>query len=95
MKEKSKKFLHTLVIFVAIVVSQVIVLTCSGCNRQIFDTTWNFKKAHIRGISSSNEWTTVEITSWKDYENGDVAQIKAKNGKTYLTHYNNVILETN
>lgn len=93
MKEKLNKFLHTLAIFAAIVIPQAIVFTCSGCNRQIFDTTWNFKKAHIRGISASNEWTTVEIFSWKDYVDGDVVQIKTKDGKTYLTHYNNVVLE--
>ncbi len=71
------------------------VLFSGGCNRQIFDTTWRFQKAHIRGISTSNEWTTVEITSWKDFHESDVVQIKTKSGKTYLTHYNNIVMETN
>ena len=89
MKENLKECFFLLSIFAACV------LTVTGCNRQIFDTTWHFQKAHIRGISTSNEWTTVEIASWKDYEHSDVVQIKTKSGKTYLTHYNNIILEAN
>ena len=89
MKENLKECFFLLSIFA------ICVLTVTGCNRQIFDTTWHFQKAHIRGISTSNEWTTVEIASWRDYPDGDVVQIKAKNGKTYLTHYNNIVLETN
>ena len=87
MKENLKECFFLLSIFA------VCVLTVTGCNRQIFDTTWHFQKAHIRGIST-NEWTTVEIASWKDYADGDVVQIKTKDGKTYLTHYNNIVLET-
>ena len=95
MKEKSNKFLRALAIIGAILIPQAIILACSGCNMQIVDTTWHYQKAHIRGISTSNEWTTVEIASWKDYADGDVVQIKTKDGKTYLTHYNNIILEAN
>jgi len=89
MKENLKETCFLLSIFA------ICVLIVTGCNRQIFDTTWRFQKAHIRGISNSNEWTTVEIASWKDYADGDVVQIKTKDGKTYLTHYNNIVLETN
>ena len=88
MKKNLKECFFLLSIFA------ICVLIVTGCNRQIFDTTWRFQKAHIRGISTSNEWTTVEIASWKDYTDGDVVQIKTKNGKTYLTHYNNIVLET-
>ena len=95
MKEKTKKFFRTAVIVFALLIPLCTVTVCSGCNRQIFDTTWRFQKAHIRGISTSNEWTVVEIASWKDYPDGDVVQIKTKSGKTYLTHYNNIVLETN
>ena len=95
MKEKSKQFLRVLAIIGAILIPQAIILACSGCNMQIVDTTWHYQKAHIRGISPANEWTTVEIASWKDYEQSDVVQIKTKSGKTYLTHYNNIIMETN
>lgn len=87
-----KKF-NLLILFSLIMISSIIV--SAGCNMQIINMTWRFQKAHIRGISSSNEWTTVEIASWKDYVDGDVIQIKTMNGKTYLTHYNNVVLEAN
>lgn len=89
MKENLKETCFLLSIFA------ICVLIVTGCNRQIFDTTWNFQKAHIRGISTSNEWTTVEIASWKDFHESDVVQIKTKSGKTYLTHYNNIVMETN
>lgn len=92
MKENLKETCFLLSIFAICV---LIVTGCNGCNRQIFDTTWNFQKAHIRGISTSNEWTIVEIASWKDFHESDVVQIKTKSGKTYLTHYNNIVMETN
>ena len=60
----------------------------TGCNRQIIDTHWTFKYADIEGIG------TVEISSWNDYEQSDMIQITAKDGTTYLTHSNNVILRT-
>ena len=60
----------------------------TGCNRQVIDTTWTFKYADIEGVG------TVEVDSWKDYEQSDMIQIKAKNGTVYLTHSSNVILRT-
>lgn len=89
MKKNLKECFFLLSIFA------ICILIVTGCNMQIVDTTWHYQKAHIRGISPSNEWTTVEIVSWKDYEQSDVVQIKTKSGKTYLTHYNNIILEAN
>lgn len=69
----------------------VIILLCillAGCNRTLVDTTWAYKYADIQGVG------TVEITSWIDYENSDMIQVKASDGTVYLTHSANVILRT-
>ena len=63
-------------------------LILTGCNRQIIDTTWAFKYADIDGIG------TVEVDSWKDYDQSDMIQIKAKDGTVYLTHSAKVVLRT-
>ena len=60
-----------------------------GCgNRQVFDTSWKFDKAII---VIGDERIEVEIDSWKDYDDTTV-QIKAKDGKVYLTDIKNVLM---
>ena len=60
-----------------------------GCgNRQAFDTTWDYNKAII---TIGDEIIEVEVSSWKDYDDTSI-QIKAKDGKTYLTDIKNVVM---
>ena len=63
-------------------------LVLTGCNMQVIDTNWTFKYADIEGIG------TVEVSSWKDYDQSDMIQVTAKDGTTYLTHSSNVVLRT-
>ena len=63
-------------------------LILSGCNRTLVDTTWAYKYADIQGVG------TVEVASWRDYENSDMIQVSANDGNTYLTHSVNVVLRT-
>lgn len=64
-------------------------LLMTGCgNRQIFDTTWSFNKAII---TIGYEQIEIEIESWKDYDDTSV-QVKAKDGRVYLTDIKNVVL---
>ncbi|OON85022.1 hypothetical protein BXO88_14310 [Oribacterium sp. C9] len=70
------------------ILSALLGMMITGCNRTIVDTTWAYKYADINGIG------TVEVSSWTDYENSDMIQIKAKDGTVYLTHSVNVILRT-
>jgi hypothetical protein len=63
-------------------------LFLAGCNRTLVDTTWAYKYADINGVG------TVEVSSWTDYENSDMIQIKASDGTVYLTHSVNVVLRT-
>jgi hypothetical protein len=71
---------------ITIFISACIML--SGCNRTLVDTTWAYKYADIQGVG------TVEVASWRDYENSDMIQISATDGNTYLTHSVNVVLRT-
>lgn len=63
-------------------------LALTGCNMQVIDTNWTFKYADIEGVG------TVEVSSWKDYDQSDMIQVTAKDGTTYLTHSSNVVLRT-
>lgn len=57
-------------------------------NKDNFDTTYRFKQAVI----SMPDGSVVKgkVDSWTDYES-DAVQVKI-GGKTYLTHYENVVL---
>lgn len=70
-------------------IALLMVATLSGCNKQFFDTTYNFDRA----IISLPNGETVEgkIDSWTDYEDGDQIQVKI-NGVTYLVHSSDVVL---
>lgn len=62
----------------------------SGCgNRQMFDTTWTFERAII--FLPDGEKIEGPITSWNDYDNSDMIQVKIGD-KVYLTHSSNIIL---
>ena len=67
-------------------------MTCvalSGCNQQLFDTTYRFDRA----IISLPDGTIVEgkVSSWTDFADGDQIQVVI-DGVTYLTHATNVVL---
>ena len=65
-----------------------LVLAMTGCNRQIFDTTYTFKKAIIR--LQDGTIVTGTIQSWRDYD-GEQLQIKI-DGVTYLVHSANATM---
>lgn len=70
------------------IVIALLVSTCvlTGCNEQIIDTNYTFRRAYIEGIGE------IEVSTWRDYENSDQIQITGKDGVTYLTHSSRVIL---
>lgn len=72
----------------AALVAIMMMLTSCG-NRQLIDTTYTFKSA----IVSLPDGSVLrgEVTSWKDYEDGDQIQVTI-DGKTYLCHSFNVVL---
>lgn len=65
------------------------VLFLTGCNKQVLDTTYNFKKAYCY---YGNKEVVYEIKSWKDYD-GEQVQIKTEDG-TYLISTNQCYLRS-
>lgn len=72
----------------------LVIATLCACapiegGRQIGDLTYTFEYAYV--ALPNGETVEGKPTSWIDYENSDTIQIVI-NGKTYLTHYTNVVL---
>lgn len=61
----------------------------SGCNRTVFDTTYNFDEAIV--FLPNGELIQGKVQTWRDFGDGDQIQVKI-DGKTYLTHSANVVL---
>lgn len=76
-------------ILATIIILMLFVVVMSGCNKQIFDTTYTFDKAIIS--LPNGEVIEGKIDSWTDYEDGDQIQVKI-NDITYLVHSSNVVL---
>lgn len=76
-----------------VVASLMIVVACpvnaDASNWQFFDMTYQFDSVQI--AMPDGDTVKGKVESWKDYENRDVVQVKV-GGKTYLTHYSNVVL---
>ena len=70
-------------------VLMMFVATLSGCNKQMFDTTYSFDKAIISLPNGQVIEGTVD--SWTDYEDGDQIQVKI-DGVTYLVHSEDIVL---
>lgn len=85
-----KKIMTFLMGFVAaLIIATTCTVTADATNWQFFDTTYNFDSVQI--AMPDGEVVKGRVESWKDYENSDTVQVKV-GGKTYLTHYSNVIL---
>lgn len=54
-------------------------LVLTGCNKQVFDTNYSFKRVHIFDTGEC-----YEISSWRDYDDSDQIQVKLKTGETVL-----------
>ena len=72
-----------------VIASITMILSMTGCNRQIIDTTFSYNRAIIH----LPDGTVVDgkVQSWKDYEDGDQIQVKI-DGVTYLVDCMNIVL---
>lgn len=61
----------------------------SGCNKQVFDTTFSYERAIL--CLPNGEIIEGKVQSWKDFSDGDQIQVKI-DGKQYLVHSENVVL---
>ena len=72
------------------IVTLLIVVSLTACNRQMIDTTYSFNYAYI--YLQNGDVVEGEISSWRDYDDSDQLQIKMKNGDVYLVHSCNCAL---
>jgi len=77
------------IIMTSIILSTML-FTMVGCNKDIFDTEYTFSKAIIN--FGNGKTVEVEITGWRDFDDGDQIQVKTTDGKVYLCHSSNCIL---
>lgn len=75
--------------FIVSVVSIVALFVLNSCNKTIVDTTYTFDKAII---NLGEEYITIKVKSWTDYQDGDQIQVTADDGTTYLVHSSNITL---
>ncbi len=75
-----------LIIIMLVIVLLVLVLC--ACNKQIIDLKLKFDHAYVK---IGDEWKTVELKKWNDYE-GEQLQLILKDGTTLLVSSMNCIL---
>ena len=80
-----KKILCLLLVMLMVA---MMLCACEG-GMQLMDTTYIYEYAYV--ALPNGEWVEGKPTSWIDYEDSDVVQVVI-DGKTYLTHYENVVL---
>ena len=78
----------TLIAIALLLIITISVVALSSCNMQILDTTYSYEYAYVS--LPNGEVIEGKVDSWIDYES-DAVQVVI-NGKTYLTHYSNVVL---
>ena len=78
----------TLIAIALILILVISIITLSSCNMQILDITYSYEYAYIS--LPNGKVVEGKVDSWVDYES-DAVQVVI-NGKTYLTHYSNVVL---
>lgn len=71
------------------IISTAIIMT--GCNKQIVDLTYNYAYGYVE--LPNGECVEGEISTWKDYDDGDQIQVVI-NGVTYFTDTTRVVLTT-
>ena len=67
----------------------VFTLTLTGCNKQLIDWNYSYKKVHLYETG-----TCYEISSWRDYENGEQLQVHIKGkGKILISSMSCFLVE--
>lgn len=75
--------------FIILAISIVTLFVLNSCNKTIVDTTYTFDKAVI---NLGEEYITINVKSWTDYQDGDQIQVTSTDGITYLVHSSNITL---
>lgn len=75
--------------FAIAIATILLVISLSGCNKQVVDLTYSYERAIIS--LPNGEIIDGKVQSWTDYEDGDQIQVKI-DGVTYLVHSSQVVL---
>ena len=62
---------------------------CTNGGYDIIDTTWTYERAIMK--LPNGEVIDGRVQSWRDYDDGDVVQIKIDDN-TYYVHMENIVL---
>lgn len=73
----------------ALIIITFILLSMTGCNRQMLDRTYHYDHAII--CLPNGEMVEGEVSSWRDFEDCDQIQVKV-DGVTYLVHSSMIAL---
>ena len=80
---------QTIFVQVCALIVILAVMFLTSCNKQIFDTNWNFDYAYVK--LPNGQIVEGPLDSWNDFDSSDCVQVKI-NGIVYLTHYVNVVM---
>ncbi len=86
---KKKLIIAGVILLVVALVAFVIYWETNHGNRRLFDTKYRFNRAVI--ALPNGDVVEGKVSSWLDYSDSDAVQVTI-DGKTYLTHYANVVL---
>ena len=86
---KKKLIIAAVVLLVIAVIGGVIYFELTHGNRRLVDTSYRFDRAIL--ALPNGEVVEGKVSSWLDYSDSDAVQVTI-DGKTYLTHYANVVL---
>ena len=74
-----------------VLIISVFLLALTGCNLQVIDTTWKYDWAYI---NVGDETIRCEVSSWKDYTESDMIQVRCEDGRSFLGHSSAIILQS-
>lgn len=71
----------------ALTLLSIAALSLTGCNKQVLDLNYKYKKVH-----NFDTHRCYEINSWRDYEDGDQIQVEIKGYDKVLFYANQIAL---
>ena len=71
----------------ALALLSIVALSLTGCNKQVLDLNYKYKKVH-----NFDTHRCYEINSWRDYEDGDQIQVEIKGYGKVLFYANQIAL---
>ena len=80
MKKKLPKLFTLIILLLAVLL--ITLISLSACNYNAIDAKCKFDHAYIK---IGETWKVVEVKSWRDFEGGELLQLKLKDGTVILT----------